>query len=227
MKKSQDKKAVVLLSGGLDSTTTLWIAKQKGHEVMALIFDYGQRHKKEIQHAKRIAHHAGCVYQIVKISLPWKGSALLDKRLAVPTHRMLKSSEKNIPSTYVPSRNIIFLSLAASFAEAVGAKNIFIGANAIDYSGYPDCRPKFIKEFQKALALGTKTGVLGQGIKIHAPLIHKTKAEIIFLGRKLKVPYHLTWSCYQGTKKPCGVCDSCILRQRGFDVLKMKDPVAL
>lgn len=227
MSKPQNKKAVVLLSGGLDSTTTLYVARHQGYNVTALIFDYGQRHQKEIQHAKRIAQHGGCSYKIVKISLPWKGSALLDKKIAVPTHRMLRAGEKKIPLTYVPSRNIIFLSLAASFAEAIGAKNIFIGANAIDYSGYPDCRPKFVRAFQNVLAHGTKAGAEGKHIKIHAPLIHKTKAEIISLGRKLKVPYHLTWSCYQGTKKPCGVCDSCVLRKRGFDALKMKDPVLL
>jgi 7-cyano-7-deazaguanine synthase len=161
----------------------------------------------------------------VKIPLPWKGSALLDKTIAVPKHRVLKSKEQDIPSTYVPSRNIVFLSLAASLAETIGAKAIFIGANAIDYSGYPDCRPNFIKAFQRALAKGTKAGTLGHGIKIYAPLITKTKAQIISLGRKLKVPYHLTWSCYQGAKNPCGVCDSCRLREKGFTALKIKDPV--
>ncbi|MCX5680767.1 MAG: 7-cyano-7-deazaguanine synthase QueC [Candidatus Omnitrophica bacterium] len=224
MNNPQNKKAVVLLSGGLDSTTTLCVAKQRGHHVTALIFDYGQRHKKEIHHAKRIAKHVGCAYKIVKIFLPWKGSALLDRTIAIPKHRALTPKGKNIPPTYVPSRNIVFLSLAASLAETIGAKVIFIGANAIDYSGYPDCRPKFVKAFQKALAHGTKTGALGHGIKIHAPLINKTKAEIISLGQRLKAPYHLTWSCYQGKKRHCGVCDSCRLRKKGFDALKLKDP---
>lgn len=223
MKKPCVKKAVVLLSGGLDSTTTLYFAKRQGHHITALIFDYGQRHQKEVHHARRIAKHAGCDHKIVKVSLPWKGSALLDKAVAVPLNRVLKIND--IPVTYVPARNIIFLSLAASLAETIGAQSIFIGANAIDYSGYPDCRPRFIKSFQKALAHGTKAGVVGKGIEIHAPFIKKTKAEIISMGRKLKVPYHLTWSCYQGKKQHCGVCDSCRLRKKGFAALKLKDSV--
>jgi 7-cyano-7-deazaguanine synthase len=221
---NKNKKAVVLLSGGLDSTTTLCVAKHQGYQVTALIFDYGQRHKKEIYHARGIAKRIGCAYKIVKIFFPWKGSALLDRTIAVPQDRALRPKDQTIPSTYVPSRNIVFLSLAASFAEAIGAQAIFIGANAIDYSGYPDCRPKFVQAFQDALAQGTKTGTQGKPIRIYAPLIKKTKAQIISLGRKLKAPYHLTWSCYQGAKKPCGVCDSCRLRQKGFDALHIKDP---
>ncbi len=216
------KKAIVLLSGGLDSTTILYYAKEKGFNPYCLIFFYGQRHKKEINRAKKIAAHAGCDYQVVKIALPWQGSSLLDFNISLPQRSEI--NPKEIPSTYVPARNIIFLSFAASCAEAIGANAIFIGANAIDYSGYPDCRPDFFFNYQKALKSGLKAGVQGKGIKIYTPLIHKTKAQIINMGLKLKVPYHLTWSCYQGGRRPCGECESCQLRQRGFSQLKVNDP---
>ncbi|MBF0522539.1 MAG: 7-cyano-7-deazaguanine synthase QueC [Candidatus Omnitrophica bacterium] len=216
------KKAICLLSGGLDSATTLYYAKHQGYQVSCLIFDYGQRHNKEILCAKKIARHAGCDYKVVRIALSWQGSSLLDKTMAIPQHQKINPHE--IPTTYVPARNIIFLSFAASYAEAVGAQNIFIGANAIDYSGYPDCRPEFFKAYQKTLERGLKTGVGGQPIKISTPLIQKTKAQIIRLGLKLKVPYDLTWSCYQGEKIPCGTCDSCRLRQKGFEDVGAKDP---
>lgn len=217
------KRAVVLLSGGLDSATTLFYALKKGFKVSALIFDYGQRHKKEIALAKKISRAAGCGYRLVKIGLPWKGSALLDKKIALPQKRN-PNKVKNIPVTYVPARNIIFLSFAVSFAEAVGAKAIFIGANARDYSGYPDCRPEFFKAFKAALKKGSKTGVQGNVLKIETPLIHKTKAQIIKLGTALEVPYGLTWSCYQGGPRPCGVCDSCLFRRKGFKEAGIKDP---
>jgi len=217
------KRAVVLLSGGLDSATTLFYAKSRGYKVHGLIFDYHQRHRKEILQAKRIARFAKCDYRIIKMDLSWKGSALLDKNIALP-HR-LKIKKDEIPATYVPARNIIFLSFAASFAEAIGAKVIFIGANAIDYSGYPDCRPQFYRAFQKVLAKGSKSGVEGKVIKIATPLIYKTKAQIIQLGLKLKVPYHLTWSCYEGKRFPCGACDSCHLRKKGFDEAGIEDPL--
>lgn len=216
------KKAIVLLSGGLDSATTLYYARKKGYKVYCLIFDYGQRHRKEIIQAKAIARKAGCEYRVVKIAFPWRGSSLLDKNLRLPKNRDLKAGE--IPSTYVPARNIIFLSYAASFAETIGAEVIFIGANAVDYSGYPDCRPDFFSSFQKVLAKGIKTGVEGRVIKIDTPLVKKSKAEIIKLGLALKVPYHLTWSCYAGERTPCGACDSCVLRHRGFAALGEKDP---
>jgi 7-cyano-7-deazaguanine synthase len=201
-------KAIVLLSGGIDSTTTLYYAKSKGYKCFALIFDYGQRHKREIRSAVAVAKRAKVPYQIIKISLPWKGSSLLDKKLKLPKGKKLKG----IPSTYVPARNTIFLSFALSYAEAIGAKMIFIGANAIDFSGYPDCRPDYYKAFQKVTEKGTKA----RKIKIMTPLINMTKAQIIRLGRKLKAPLDLTWSCYAGGSKPCGVCDSCRLRQKGF-----------
>ncbi len=217
------KRAVVLLSGGLDSTTTLFYAKRKGFKAYCLIFDYGQRHRKEIYHAIKIARFSRSEFKVVKISLPWRGSALLDKKIPLPKNRKIIPQE--IPVTYVPARNIIFLSHAASYAEVVGAKVIFIGANAIDYSGYPDCRPEFYEAFCRALAKGLKTGVDGKAIKIYTPLIRKTKAQIIKLGLKLKAPYSLTWSCYQGGPKPCGQCDSCLLRQKGFAEAKAQDPL--
>jgi len=215
-------KAIVLLSGGLDSTTILYHAKSKGFKPFCLIFSYGQRHNKEILKAKKIALFAKCDYTLVKIALPWQGSSLLDKSMPLPSRQSI--NPKEIPSTYVPARNIIFLSFAASFAEAIGAQTIFIGANAIDYSGYPDCRPEFFKAYQSVLQRGLKTGVSGKSIKIHAPLIRKTKAQIIKMGIKLNAPYHLTWSCYQGGPKPCGKCESCRLRQKGFIETGIKDP---
>lgn len=216
------KKAVILLSGGLDSTTILYYAKSKGLKPFCLIFDYGQRHRKEIKVAAQIARHAHADYRVVALRFPWKGSSLLDKTKKLPKRDKIDPHE--IPSTYVPARNIVFLSLAASYAEAIGAPSIFIGANALDYSGYPDCRPKFFKAFGQVLRRGLKAGVEGRGIRIHTPLLYKTKAQIIKLGMKLKVPYQFTWSCYQGGVKPCGKCDSCLLRERGFEALKLKDP---
>lgn len=219
MKKTN--KAVVLLSGGLDSATTLYYAMDRGYACTCLIFNYGQRHNKEMKRAKAIAQKAGCADQELKISLPWQGSALLDRSREIPKGT---GSSKKIPSTYVPSRNIIFLSFASSFAEAIGAQAIFIGANAVDYSGYPDCRPEFYQAYQQALDTGTKTGVEHKRIKIYTPLIRKTKAQIIRLGNKLGVPYDLTWSCYSGGRKPCGTCDSCVLRAKGFQEARIKDP---
>ena len=169
-----------------------------------------------------IAEYAKCDYKIAKIALPWQGSALLDKNIKLPTNRKIK--ENDIPSTYVPGRNIIFLSFAASYAEAIKAQAVFIGANALDYSGYPDCRPEFYEAYQKMLKVGLKAGVEGKRIKVRTPLIKKTKAQIIRHGLKLGVPYELTWSCYKGSGKVCGMCDSCVLRQKGFDALGIKDP---
>ncbi len=217
------KKAVILLSGGLDSTTTLFYAQKKGFSCHALIFDYGQRHKKEIALAKKIAQYAKCPVHCLKISLPWGGSSLIDTKLKVEVNRDLECEE--IPLTYVPGRNIIFLSYAASFAETIGAQDIFIGANAVDYSGYPDCRPVFMKAFNQAILKGLKVGDGGGRLSIKTPLINKTKSQIIKLGLSLDVPYQLTWSCYQGGSKPCRKCDSCRLRQKGFDEINRKDPL--
>ena len=213
-------KAVVLLSGGLDSATTLYYAKSRGYDCTCLIFDYGQRHKREIESARKVARSRGVHYKIIKIALPWKGSALLDRRVAVPKNR--RHPAKEIPATYVPARNTVFLSFAVSCAEAVGAEAIFIGANAIDFSGYPDCRPGYYKVYNELIARGTKTGA---GIKIHTPLINMTKSGIIKLGKKLGVPYGQTWSCYTGGKTPCLTCDSCIIREKGFREAKIRDPL--
>jgi len=218
------KKAIVLLSGGLDSSTILYYAKAKGFAPHCLVFDYGQRHRVELKKAVALARQAGCPWRVVKIDLPWGGSALLDKRISLPKRKTIDPRE--IPVTYVPARNIIFLSFAASFAEAIHARAIFIGANAIDYSGYPDCRPEFFRAFQQALDRGLKSGVRKKTIKIYAPLLRKTKAQIIRMGLKLKVPYGRTWSCYRGGKRPCGVCDSCLLRRRGFEEVRVKDPLS-
>ena len=210
-------KAIVLLSGGVDSATALFIAKKKGYKCFPLIFDYHQRQRREIDSAKRIARKAKCNYTLLKIALPWKGSALLDDKIKVPEKRV-----KGIPPTYVPARNTIMFSYGLSFAEAVGAKAIFIGAHTEDYSGYPDCRPNYFKALDKVKNLGTNNG---RSIKLERPLINKTKSEIVKLGRKLGVPFHLTWSCYNNGKRPCGVCDSCFYRAKGFKEAEIKDPL--
>ena len=205
-----NKKAVVLLSGGLDSAVTLYFAKSKKYQCQALIFDYGQRHRREIEAAKCIAKRAGVKFEVIKISLPWKGSSLLDKR------NISRSRGSLIPNTYVPARNIIFLSFALSFAEAIKANAIFIGAHAQDYSGYPDCRSEFFHAFNKVASTGTKAGIEKNGVEIKTPLLNMGKADIIRLGSRLRVPFELTWSCYKGGRAPCGVCDSCHYRDKGF-----------
>lgn len=221
------RKAIVLLSGGLDSATTLYIAKKQGFGCSCLIFDYGQRHKREIESAERIAQGAKCNWQVIKINLPWRGSALLDKKIKISwgTGALGHQGTRVIPTTYVPARNTIFLSFALSYAEAAGAKAIFIGANSVDFSGYPDCRPEFYAAFSKVIATGTKAGAEKRRIEIKTPLINKTKAQIIKLGEKLGVPFVLTWSCYKGGRRPCGKCDSCYFRAKGFQEAGIKDPL--
>ncbi|MCF7916719.1 MAG: 7-cyano-7-deazaguanine synthase QueC [Candidatus Omnitrophica bacterium] len=214
--KMKPKKAIVLLSGGIDSATTLWLAKEENLLPKALIFNYGQRHQQEIDFAKRIAKQAKVSYEIVKIQIPWSQSSLTNRSKKIP-----KKFSKNIPSTYVPGRNIIFLSYAVSFAESIKAKSIFIGAHTQDYSGYPDCRKEFLKSFNQAINLG----IANKKIKIHYPLINKDKKEIIKLGLKLKVPFEHTWSCYQGRKQPCKECDSCRFRINAFAELGLVDPL--
>lgn len=218
-------KAVVLLSGGIDSSTALYYAKDKSYDCHCLIFDYGQRHKREMESAKKIAKVCGAKWQVIKFNLPWKGSALLDKGISVPKRRSLREIKNGIPITYVPARNTIFLSFATSYAEAIGARAIFIGANAVDFSGYPDCRPKYYEVFRKLIKYGTKIGAEKKGIKIFTPLIKMTKAQIIKLGMRLKVPYEYTWSCYSGVRRPCLKCDSCILRAKGFKEAGLIDPL--
>lgn len=217
------KKAIVLLSGGLDSATTVFYAKKKKFECLCLAFRYGQRHKREVESAEKIARKAGVPLYIIDIAIPRKTSALTNSSKIIGAPKEEKIG-KAIPSTYVPARNIIFLSLALSWAEAEKCSEIFIGANAVDYSGYPDCRPEFMKAFEKAARLGTKSGVEGKPVKISAPLILKTKSEIIKLARQLNVPLELTWSCYRGGKIPCNKCESCKLRAKGFKEAGIKDP---
>jgi len=209
--------AVVLLSGGADSAAVLYLARKQGYAVRPLIFDYGQRHKREIRSALSLSRALGAKPVVLKISLPWKGSALTDALLPIPGKRT-----RGIPLTYVPGRNIIFLSFALSYAEAVGAKAIFIGAHTEDYSGYPDCRKEFFDAFKAVKDAGTK---YGKKIRLKMPLLRMNKAGIIRLGSELKVPFDKTWSCYKGGKKPCGVCDSCRYRAKGFKEAGVTDPL--
>ena len=220
----KNRQAVVLLSGGLDSATTLYLAKKKGYKCFGLIFDYGQRHKREIEYAKKIARAANFPYQVLKIRLPWKGSSLLDKQTKISVKVSRCQGVKGIPDTYVPARNIIFLSFALSYAEAIKAQGIFIGAHTQDYSGYPDCRPEFYRAFSRVITTGTKSGAEKHKIRIETPLINQNKAQIIRLAVRLGVPLELTWSCYRGGRVPCSKCDSCYYRAKGFKEAGIKDP---
>jgi 7-cyano-7-deazaguanine synthase len=220
--------AVVLLSGGLDSTTTLAIAQTDGFEVSALSFRYGQRHQNELDAARRIAARFGVTrHIIVPIDLRQFGGSALTSDLEVPKDRPLDEMAHGIPITYVPARNTIFLSFALAWAEVLEASDIFIGVNALDYSGYPDCRPEYIEAFQRLARLATKAGVEGrQRLTIHTPLIHLTKAEIIHRGLDLGVDYGLTTSCYDPSPDgiACGRCDACLLRLKGFAENGLRDP---
>jgi 7-cyano-7-deazaguanine synthase len=216
-------KAVVLLSGGLDSTTTLAIARNQGYQCCGLNIDYGQRHRAELMAAQRVAEVLGAIaFKVIRIDLgSIGGSALTDPSIAVPEH-----PSEWIPVTYVPARNTVFLGLALGWAEVLGARDIFIGVNAIDYSGYPDCRPEFIEAFEKTARLATKAGVQGQEFRIHTPLIHLTKAQIIKEGVRLGLDYKITVSCYQADEegRACGVCDACRFRREGFQAAGVPDP---
>jgi len=226
MKKKQ-KTAVILLSGGLDSTTTLAIAQSQGFACHALSFDYGQRHAFELKAARHIAKACNVVsYTVVKIDLRVFGGSALTSNIAVPKDRPLSKMSEGIPVTYVPARNTIFLSFALACAEVRGASDVFIGVNALDYSGYPDCRPEYIKAFQKMARLATKAGVEKTAeVTIHTPLIKMTKAQIIETGAKLGVNFALTHSCYDPSPKglACGRCDSCLLRKKGFAEAGIED----
>jgi 7-cyano-7-deazaguanine synthase len=216
-------RAVVLLSGGLDSATVLAIAREQGYAVHALSVSYGQRHVAELQAAATIARHFGALaHQTLAINLDaMGGSALTDTRIEVPEH-----GGSGIPVTYVPARNTLFLSLALGWAEVVGAQDLFIGVNAVDYSGYPDCRPAFIEAFERLAQVATKAGVEGAAFRVHAPLLQMSKAQIIREGTRLGVPWAETVSCYQADSegRACGRCDSCRLRREGFEAAGVPDP---
>jgi 7-cyano-7-deazaguanine synthase len=223
------QKAVILLSGGLDSATVLAIARSQGYELYALSFSYGQRHIQELEAAARVAASIGVqMHRIAQIDLRIFGGSALTSDIAVPKGRAMGEMTHGIPITYVPARNTIFLSFALAWAEVLGSSDVFIGVNALDYSGYPDCRPEFIQAFEAMANLATKAGVEGrQALKIHTPLIALSKAEIIARGIELDVDYGLTSSCYDPSPAggPCGQCDSCLLRQKGFRENGIEDPL--
>ena len=218
--------AIVLLSGGLDSATALaWAQKVKKWECRCLLFDYGQRHRRELRAAKTIARRAGCPVHVVRFRLPWGGSSLIDQKVSVPSHALSSIGHGSLPNTYVPARNTIFIAFALSWADAIGAENLVIGANALDYSGYPDCRPGYLRAMQSAGRLGTRLGAeKNKPLRVWAPLLRLSKAAIIRKGIALHVPYALTWSCYRGGRRPCGTCDSCRLRVEGFRAVGVPDP---
>ncbi len=220
-------KAVILLSGGLDSSTVLYQAKADKFECYAISFDYQQRHRRELESALQISREVGVIaHQVVKFDLTlWGGSALTDNSLELPHDRDLADMSQDIPITYVPARNTIFLSFALAYAEALNASRIYLGVNALDYSGYPDCRGDYLDAMQEVFRLGTKQGREGKPIEIIAPLLHLKKTEIIELGNKLGVPWQKTWSCYAGGEEACGVCDSCRLRLAAFQELGLNDPL--
>jgi 7-cyano-7-deazaguanine synthase len=226
--QNSSNRAVILLSGGLDSATCLAMATSQGFESYAISFRYGQRHRIELERAASVARHLGAKdHIIIDIDLAkLGGSALTDRNIAVPKHQSVDQIGSDIPLTYVPARNTVFLSYALAWAEVLESKDIFIGVNALDYSGYPDCRPEYIAAFERMANLATKRGVEGNHLTIHSPLIHLTKAQIIERGLALGVDYGLTISCYDPAEDgtPCGRCDSCLLRAKGFSELGSVDP---
>jgi len=225
-----ERKAVVLLSGGLDSTTVVAIARQQGFAVYALSFDYGQNHRQELDSAARVAKELGAArHAVVKVDLRSFGGSALTTDQPIPKHRSAAEIGMGIPVTYVPARNTVFLSLALAWAETLDAVDIFLGVNALDYSGYPDCRPEFIAAFERVANLGTKMGAEdGRRIRLHAPLISMTKKEIVQTGLSLGVDYGITTSCYDPapTGEACGGCDACLLRLKGFAEAGVRDPAA-
>ncbi|MBU6504198.1 MAG: 7-cyano-7-deazaguanine synthase QueC [Betaproteobacteria bacterium] len=228
MSTRASRPAVILLSGGLDSTTVLALAQEAGYDAYAMSFNYGQRHVLELERAKTVAQAAGVRgHTVVDFDLRAFGGSALTSGIAVPKDRLLDKPEQDIPITYVPARNTIFLSFALAWAEVLQARDIFIGVNALDYSGYPDCRPEYIRSYEAMANLATRAGVEGRHLAIHAPLITLSKAEIIREGLRLGVDYSLTSSCYDPGQdgRPCGHCDSCQLRARGFEEVGVPDPL--
>jgi 7-cyano-7-deazaguanine synthase len=223
------KRAVVLLSGGLDSATVLAIVRSEGYVAYALSFSYGQRHEREMAAAEKVAQSLGAVeHRIARIDLRVFGGSALTGDLPIPQARSTEEMAREIPTTYVPARNTIFLSYALAWAEVLGATDIYLGVNAVDYSGYPDCRPEFIRAFEQLATLATRAGIEGACFRIHAPLLSLSKAEIIARGVSLGVDYLLTHSCYDpaGDGRACGVCDSCQLRLKGFQEAGLSDPIS-
>jgi 7-cyano-7-deazaguanine synthase len=222
-----ERKAVVLLSGGLDSATCLLIAREEGFTIYALSFDYGQRHRIELERARELAARYGArEHRVARIDFPAAGaSALTDPAIAVPRGSF---GREPIPTTYVPARNTLFLAHAVAWGEALGAFDVFIGANALDYSGYPDCRPEFLQSFERTANLGTRAGVEGAAFRIRAPLLRMTKADIVRKAARLGLEFRLTSSCYDPGPDgaPCGSCDSCLLRKKGFEQAGIADPVS-
>lgn len=221
------RKAVVLLSGGLDSTACMGVAAHEGYELYPISFHYNQRHSTELDSARAVAKFYGIEpdrHLIVDLGNTIRGSALTGDA-EVPLGRELDEMGHDIPVTYVPSRNIIFLAHAASYAEAIGAQAIFIGVNALDYSGYPDCRPEFVAAFQQVLNVGTKPGAEGRPVRVETPLLNLSKADIVRLGNKVGAPFQLSYTCYTGSRPSCGVCDSCLLRLKGFREAGVEDPI--
>ena len=219
------RRAVVLLSGGLDSTTALYWAKSRGWRCEGLSVRYGQRHARELRAARAVARAARVPLREVSLSLPWlSGSSLTNRRLPLPSMPLPEIGRGGIPSTYVPGRNTVFLSLALSLADSIGAEAIVIGANALDYSGYPDCRPTYLAAFAKAARLGSRRGAEGRALKVLAPLLRLDKRGIVRLAGRVGAPLRLTWSCYAGGARPCGECDSCKLREKGFREAGRTDP---
>ncbi|GIM44855.1 7-cyano-7-deazaguanine synthase [Collibacillus ludicampi] len=224
---TEKQKAVVILSGGLDSTTCMAVAKHRGFEIWPLTFFYGQKHSIELESAKKVVQAYGLKERhfIANLNGIIRGSSLTDEDKEIPLDRSEEEMSKEIPNTYVPARNIIFLSIALSYAESIDARAIFIGVNALDYSGYPDCRPEFIRAFQEVINKGTVAGAHGKGIRIETPLENMTKGDIVRLGMELHAPLELTHSCYSGTHPSCGMCDSCQLRIKGFKEAGIIDPI--
>ncbi|MQR95235.1 7-cyano-7-deazaguanine synthase QueC [Fictibacillus phosphorivorans] len=219
-----NKKAVIVLSGGLDSTTCMGIAQAGGYDLYPITFHYGQRHNREVEQAIEVGKYYGVKdHRIVDLTFlkDIGGSALTDEKVEVPTE-----AEEGIPVTYVPARNMIFLSLASAYAEVIGATAVYTGVSAVDYSGYPDCRPEFIQSMEETINLATKAGVTGKNISVETPLISLSKKETIEKGLSLEVPYDLTTSCYNGKEEACGKCDSCVLRLKGFKEAGAVDPIA-